>query len=264
MPALSSENFISPVSTQDALIQVIKTAFNNFGGTSTLFVEKVQGTNKVVVFKIDLQSETGIHTTYLQIKITNNLAVSQQLFAGWDNNDSGISGSQESTPITLYKPSPINIRTFYKSDEFAFLVFFQPARYLLLGWLRPQTKHPDFNEAIAPFIFQSNNDWNKPFVNWHSTALSPYGNAAYTSNMGSPYLSQANPSNNKRDLLAGMLLFSNSGRGIAGKTSTDIVSAASAGLNTFESIQGADGSQYTLLYPGNGGLAVKVENPSVT
>lgn len=262
MPALATNNFISPIGTQDSLIQVIKDAFSNFGNMGIPYAEKTQGTNKFVVFKIGLANEASNQYVYLQIKVTNTLAVSQQLFAEWDGNNTGINGGQESVPVTMNKATPIAISTFYKAGEFAFLAFFQPAKYCLLGWLRPQFKHPDFNESLSPFIFQSNNDWSKPFINWNSTALSPYSSTAYTSNMGSIYLSKPHPANNKRDLLAGMLLFSSAAQGIAGKTSEDIVSVAANGLNTFESIQGEDGSQYTLLYPGNGCLAVRIGNPS--
>lgn len=257
MPALQTINLINPTHTQTSLVNAIKNAFSQIS-LGSLQAELTQGTNKILVYSVSLNNTYA----FLQIKVTSSLAVTQQLFADWNSsNNTGISGGQESTSATFTSNAILEVRTFNSPDEFKLVALSQSTKYALLGCLRPETKHPNFDESIAPFIFQFSNGWNTPFVTWHSTGLSPYANAIYTSNMGNANLKQAHPISNKRDILAGMLLFNNAGQGIAGKTSDDIVSVASGGLNKFDSIQDPNGgNEYILLYPGNGSMAIRIDD----
>lgn len=250
----------SPSHDQLSLVELIKDAFES-AGCGNVYTEFTSGKNKLLVYSIPLTSSELYGSAYLQVKITDGLAVTQQLFAEWDSSKKiGISGGRESTSVTFSKTANLQVRTFRKEGEFRLIALSQTDKFALLGYLRPSDKHPAFDETTGQYIFQSNNTWKLPFVAWNSSGATFYQTSDYTSNMGNINLSKAHPVTNKRDLVAGMLLYANSGYGIVGKTSEDIVSVAAAGLNKFDIIQDASANnEYVLLYPGNGCMAIRVD-----
>ena len=264
MPATQTTTTINPTHTQASIVTALKNAFAA-AGYPALYADSTSGTDRILVYQLVFDANKIYGTSYLRLKITTALAVTQQLFTAWNIAAvTGTNGGVESTATTFSANVPIEVRTFAKTTgEFRVIALSQGTPYGLFGYIRPETRHPSFDEDTAPFIFQSNNIWTaNPFLTWQSSGLTPYsgtGNTAFTSSMGTATMSAANPVNNKRDILAGMVLFASTNQGVAAKSSEDLVSVAATGLSRFDSIQVVAGSEeYVLLFPGAGTMGVRI------
>lgn len=261
MPATQTITTVNPTITQASLVTTLKNAFAA-AGYPTPYADSTSGTDRILVYQLVFDAAKVYGTSYLRLKVTTALVVQQQLFTAWNiTTVTGTNAGGESSLVTFANNLAIEIRTFVRTTEFKLIAMSQGSNYALLGYLRPDIKHSSFDEDTAPYIFQSNNVWNAPFATWQCTALTPYtggGNTSFNSNMNNGSLASANPITNKRDVLAGMLLLSGSGQGIAAKTSDDCVSVAANGLSRFDPIQVTAGTEeYILLFPGNGTLAIR-------
>jgi hypothetical protein len=245
-----------PTITQANLTTAIKNALaaTNF---PTLF-DEVSGDPHLVIYEITLNNTATFGKAYLEIEITNDLKVRQRLHTNWDPiANTGANSGPWGPQIQFNNSTEITFRGFEKSDECRLVGIRQSNQIQFLGYLYPANKPAWWSEnsSLYCFIPGSNN-----FVTWHGAAASnsPYGNATYTSSLGRAQMASSNPITSKRDVVTGILLYSNSNQGVCGRTSDELVMVSGSGLGIYDIIQVTPNvEEYTLLVPAAGGLALR-------
>jgi len=244
-----------PTITQANLTTAIKNAMAA-AGFPVLFDEVSNPTRSKVIYEIPLNSNATFGKAYLEIEINYVLNVRQRLHLDWDRvNNAGWGSGPWGPQVEFNFNTEIAFRGFEKSDECRIVGVQQSSTTHFLGYLRPINKPIWWNENnyLYCFIPGSNN-----FITWNGAATSPYGNATYTSNLGRAQMATANPITSKRDVVTGILLYSNSNQGACGRTSDDLVMVSGSGLGFYDIIQVIPGQEeYTVLVPAAGGLALR-------
>lgn len=265
MPATQTIISVSPTHSQVTLVTLIKNAFAA-AGFDAPYADTTVGTDKIIVYRIISDVAKTYGTAYLRIKIASTRAISQTIGTNYNLTTNVLENpSTESTATIFVTNIFIEVRTFAKASEFRFVVLSQGSLIGFYGYLKPQSKHPCFDEEVAPYLFQSANVFtaSNHFVSWVCTAITPYYTApnyttTFFTDMASIYLATANPVTNKRDSLGGMILYPSSNQGIAAKTSDDIIMLAASGLTRFDLIQVTPGiEEYTLIFAAAGSMAIR-------
>ena len=265
MPATQTITTVTQTRTQASLATLIKNAFTA-AGFPVPVVDTTVGTDRVIVYQIVSDATKTYGTAFLRIRITTTLTILQTLSAGFNTaTNVPVSPGGESNSLATVTNLSIEVRTYVKANEFRFVILSQGSSYGFYGYLRPEERHPCFNENVAPYIFQSANVFTAGnyFVSWQCTALSPYVSGGspviiFFTHMTFVSLAIANPVTNQRDSVAGMILYASSGQGVAAKTSNEIIMIAASGLTKFDSIQVTPGvEEYILLFPGAGSMALR-------
>lgn len=265
MVATQTITTVTQTHTQASLVTLIKNGFTA-AGFSVPVVDTTVGTDRVIVYQIVSDAAKTYGTAFLRIRITTTLTILQTLSAGFNTTTNvPVNPGTESSAFTAVTNLSIEVRTYVKANEFRFVILSQGTGYGVFGYLRPEERHPCFDENVAPYIFQSANVFNTNtyFNTWQCTGLSPYMSGgtpvtAFFTHMTFSSLAIANPVTNQRDSIAGMLLYPSSGQGIAAKTSNEIIMIAASGLTRFDSIQVTPGvEEYILLFPGAGSMALR-------
>lgn len=261
MPFTRTDTTQAPTITQQILYDFIKARFAALGNY-TLFDEFVATTDRNVVYEYVLDNTKIFGKVYLRIRVTAALAVTEFLYTSWNTaTDTGTAASTETTTVTFASNIAVDAVNLVKGLEGKFCVLSQGTTIAFLGIWRPDNKPSAWNEDSFPFAFIQKNDWATPWNIWFGCASSPYGTTTalntYTTLLNDARMGTQNPINNKRDILAGIVLFSPT-QGVAGRSSDEMVIVASSGLARFDPVQVTAGvEEYLLLNPGNGGLAVR-------
>lgn len=256
--ATRTDSFIAPTITQQLLYDAVKQAMTNSGFAAT-FDEYISGTDRIVVYSIVLDSTKTYGTTYLRIRITTGLVIHQSLYSTWAiASHTGINASTESSSAAFSATAQLNFVALNGGLEYKIAFIYQSSLAYILGFVSP---------AIRPSWWDLNT-WNycfhaidNTFSVFRSTAVTPYSanNANYDSSLNLSRMGTANQQTNRRDILPGVLFYSQSNQGIAGRTSDDWVMIAANGATRFDTLQlPGDTKQYLLLNPASGGLGVRV------
>lgn len=249
------DTFITPTITQQILYDGIKAAFANTGFTA-LFDEFVTGTDRIAVYAIVLDNTKTYGTTYLRVRVTTTFIVGQQLFSTWNAaTDTGTNSSAEITYAALVANVQVNFTALNGATEFKLVMLTQGATAIALGFISPFNRPSwwDLNAWNYCYLATTNT-----FAVFRSTALNPYTNAENDTSLNVVRMGTANAQSNRRDLLPGIIFYSQSNQGISGRTSDDLVMVAASGTTRYDTIQiPGDTKQYLLLNPSSGGLAVR-------
>lgn len=254
--ASRTDSFIAATITQQTLYDGIKQAFLN-AGYNPAFDDYVGGTDKILVYAIAYDTTKTYGTTYLRIRITTGLVVNQQLYSTWVvSSHTGTNPSSEIAYAALANTNQVNFIALNAGIEFKLIVIWTSAITYVTGFIAP------FNKPVWWDV----NAWNYCFMptdntysTFYSTALNPYNSQTYYNSLNNTYMGSANLQTNRRDLLPGIIFYSNSNRGIAARSSDDLVMTAASGTTRFDTFQVPnDTKQYLLLNPASGGLAVRV------
>lgn len=251
------DSFTPPVVTQLSLYEGIKTAFANAGFTNP-FDDYTSGTERYLIYAIVLDSSKTYGTTYLRIRLLNNLAITQSIFSTWTvSNHTGTNPSTEVGYTTLANNIQVNFVSLNGGNEYKLIMLMQGTVIIPLGFISPANKPLwwDLNAWNYCFFPISSN-----FDTWRSTALNPYGNADHNNSLNVPRMGSANPQTNRRDLLPGIIAYTATNQGISGRTSDDLVTVAASGTTRYDLLQiPEDTREYLILHPASGGLAVRVK-----
>lgn len=265
MPATQTITTVTQVHTQVSLVTLIKNGFTA-AGFSAPIVDTTVGTDRIIVYQVVNDAAKTYGTAFLRIRITSALGISQTLSTGYNTTTNvPVNPGTESFVTTILSNITIEVRTYVKANEFRFVILSQGTNYAVFGYLRPEEKHPCFDENVAPYIFQSASAFTTGsyFNNWQCTGLSPYiFNSSpvilFNTHMTFANLAIANPVTNQRDSIAGMILYAGSGQGVAAKTSNEIIMVSAQGLSRFDLIQVTPGiEEYVLLFPGASSMALR-------
>jgi len=251
---VTNSNLLPPIN-KTGLTVAIKNALAA-AGFPVLFDEVNSTTTDRVIYEIPFNNTANFGKAYLEIEIDYTLRVRQRLHLDWDRvNNTGWGSGSWGPQVQFNFNNEITFRGFEKSDECRLVGIRQSNTVQFLGYLRPTNKPVWWNENnfLYCFIPGSNN-----FITWNGAATSPYGNATYTSNLGRAQMATANPITSKRDVVTGILLYSNSNQGACGRTSDDLVMVSGSGLGFYDVIEVTPGEEeYTIIHPAAGGLALR-------
>lgn len=242
--------------TQATLFDAIKAAFINAGFPSPVS-DFTGGTDRIATYAVILDNTKAFGTTFLRIRVTNTFIVAVQLFATWNSaTNTGTGNSTEVTNTALVTTTGVNFIALNAGDEFKLIGVQQESIFYTLGFLSPANR-PDwwnlesFNYCFIPV--------NNAFAVWRSTLQNPYANTEFDSNLNNTRMGTANAITNRRDILQGVVMLTQSNTGVSGRTSDDLVSVAASGATRFDTLQIPDSTnQYLLLNPIAGGLAIRI------
>ncbi len=251
---VTNSNLLPPINKTNLTV-AIKNALAA-AGFPVLFDEVSTNTTDRVIYEIALNNAANFGKAYLEIEINYILQVRQRLHTDWDRvNNTGWGSGPWGPQVQFNFNTEITFRGFEKSDECRLVGIRQSSTTQFLGYLRPINKPIWWNENnyLYGFIPGANN-----LIAWNGAGNSPYGNATYTSSLGRAQMATANPITSKRDVVTGILLYSNSNQGACGRTSDDLVMVSGSGLGFYDIIQVIPGQEeYTVLVPAAGGLALR-------
>lgn len=251
------DSFVAPTITQQTLYDGIKQAFSNAGYAATPFDEYTSGTDRIVVYAIALDAAKTYGITYLRIRLTTGFIIGQQLYSTWAiATHTGTNSSTELTYTALTTSTQANFTALNGGAEFKLVMLSQGTITIALGFVSPANRPAwwDLNAWNYCYVPTTNT-----FAVFRSTALNPYSNAENDSSLNVARMAIANIQTNRRDLLPGVIFYSQSNQGISGRTSDDLVMLAGSGSTRYDSIQiPSDTKQYLLLNPASGGLAVRI------
>lgn len=250
-----TDSFVSPTLTQQSVYDGIKTAFANAGYPAP-FDEFTSGTDRVVVYAVVLDATKTYGTSYLRIRLTTGFVIGQQLFSTWAiATHTGTNGNTEITYTAFTTNIAVNFVSLNGGAEYKLVLAYQGTIYVQLGFVSPENRPSwwDLNAWNYCYLPTTNT-----FSVYRSTALNPFANTENDTNLGVSRMSIANVITNRRDILPGVVLFTQANQGIVGRTSDDFVMVAASGMTRFDIVQiPGDTRQYLLLNSGNGALALR-------
>lgn len=245
-----------PTITQANLTTAIKNAMAaaNF---PTIF-DEVNATNNQLIYEVTLNGAATFGKLYLEIEITPARLVRQRIHTNWDPiANTGVNSGAYGPSITFNDGTEITFRGFEKANESRIIGVRQSNTIQFLGYIYPENIPTWWNENSSLYAFiPAANTFNT--LNGAAAGNSPYGNGVYTSSLGRTQMASSNPVTSKRDVVTGILLYSNANQGAAGRTSDDLVMVAGSGLGTYDLIQVTpEVEEYTILSASAGGLALR-------
>lgn len=254
--ATRTDSFVAPTWTQATLFDGIKAAFSN-AGYATTFDDYTSGTDRIVVYAIALDATKTYGTTYLRIRLTNTFTIGQQLYSTWNTaTKTGLNPSAEITYTAPIATTQVSFTALNGAAEFKLVMLSQGTNAIALGFVSPANRPAwwDLNAWNYCFVAIANT-----FTTFRSTNLNPYNNTESDSSLNQTRMGIANSQTNRRDLLPGVIFYSQTNQGISGRSSDDLVMLAGTGTTRYDTIQiPNDTKQYLLLNPASGGLAVRI------
>lgn len=251
------DSFIAPNITQQSFYDGLKQAFTNAGYPAP-FDDYTSGTERIIVYAVVIDATKLAGTAYLRIRITTALVLGIQIYSGWSTSTrTGSNGSTEIVYTALVNNIQINLIALNANPEYKFVLVQQSAFCLPLGYFSPVNKPSWWDLNSFPYAFLPD---GISFNVVRTPTLNPYGNSEHDIGLSNATrLGTANRISNRRDILQGLILLSQSNAGLSGRTSDDMVLFSGSGTTRFDILQ-VPGStnQYLVLNPSNGGLALRV------
>lgn len=255
MPATRTTTTLSAPISQSNLCTALQSVFST-AGLGNPIDDFTSGTDRILIFAKTTGTGT-FGTIYLRLRITSGLRVFQQLFTTWNSStNSGTRPISEHEYDTLSSDIDIKFDIFNREPEYWLILVSQSSKFLPLGMVAPSIKRSNFsfNSFAWGFIFTSKNMTN--------VRGSPgyYSSDNYELSLaGSGRLSNADPIDNERDVITGIMLLSQSNQGIAGKFSDDLAVIAAAGTSRYDNVLiSGTSEQYLIIAPGPGGIGVRI------
>lgn len=254
--AIRTDSFVAPAITQQSLFDGIKAAFVN-AGFATTFDDYTAGTDKVVVYQIVLDGTKTNGTSYLRIRVTTAFVIGQQILSTWNTSTkAGTNGSTEITYAALVANAQVNFVALRATPELALVMLTQGTSAIALGFLSPVNRPSWWDLSAWNYCFIPTGN---TFATFRSPALNPFANTEQDTSLNVVRMAIANSQTNRRDLLPGIILYSQTNQGISGRTSDDLVMIAASGSTRYDTLQiPGDTKQYLILNPASGGLAVRI------
>ncbi|WNN89705.1 hypothetical protein [Gloeocapsopsis dulcis] len=250
------DSFVAPTITQQSLYDGIKQAFTNAGYPAPTS-EFLSGTDRVVVYAVILDNTRIYGTTFIRIRVTTGLVVAQQIFATWNaGTNSGTGNSSELIYTAFASNVQINFVALNAASEFRLVMLFQGSIYFPLGFIAPQSRPAWWNLDAWNYCFLP---VSSTFALLRGSTINPYSNTEHDTSLNIGRMVIANTITNRRDILQGVITYTQSNQGISGRSSDDLIMVAASGTTRFDIVQ-VPGStnQYLILNPATGGLAVRV------
>jgi hypothetical protein len=241
--------------TQATLFDAVKLALAN-AGYSAPVSDFTSGTDRIAVYSIVLDGAKTYGTSFLRVRVSNAFVVGTQLLATWNPaTNTGTGGGTEIVNTALVTTTTVNFVALNGGSEYKLVLVYQNAIYFPVGFLSPANKPVwwdlnSFNYCFIPAAIT--------FALLRGTTLSPYANSELDSTLNNARMGIANTITNRRDVLPGVVLFTQANQGIAGRTSDDLIMLAASGTTRLDTIQiPSDTKQYLVINPAVGGLCIR-------
>ncbi|MBE9191442.1 hypothetical protein IQ230_14010 [Gloeocapsopsis crepidinum LEGE 06123] len=250
------DSFVAPTITQTTLINGIRQAFVN-AGYPTPFDDFTSGTDRILVYQIVLDAARTSGTAFLRIRLTSTLVIGQQVLSSWNTSTkAGTNGSTEVTFTAVATGSQVNFVSLNATPELALIMLTQGTLAIPLGFFAPINRPSWWNLDAWNYCFVPTGN---TFAAFRSTTNNPYANITYDTSLNVNRMGTANSQTNRRDILPGVILYTQSNQGIAGRSSDDLIMVAASGSTRFDTLQiPGDTKEYLILDPSVGGLAVRI------
>ncbi|BDA73058.1 hypothetical protein CAL7716_072240 [Calothrix sp. PCC 7716] len=241
--------------TQTSLVNALITAFTN-AGYSAAFDNYTSGTDRVLIYRFDADASKTFGSNFLRIRVTTALVINVTIGTAFNTSTKALSnGSTEIVFTALSTTVNINFTALNAGSEARLVLLTQGATFIPLGMIIPANRPSWWNL----------DSWNYGFIFIasamsviRSSSISPYSNSDYEI-FSSTRLSAINTQTNRRDVLTGLILLTQSNAGVAGKTSDDLGIAAATGSARFDTLSFPDNTQqFLLVNTGTSGFAVRV------
>jgi len=252
---VDQKNLVVPI-TQNLLVNEIKLA----AAATDLgipFDEYVSGTDNYLVFEVVQDANTAFGKVYHHWQIRADLQIHCRLCSSWGiANKNGADDSGSFSHSVLNGTDPIAVLTVSGGSEYQFIIFSQGINLVVLGGIYPARK-PDW-WSLSSWNYYFTPDYND-YRRFRSTRKNPYSNIYHDVSLKNSRMGNANIHTGRRDVVQGVLFFSQSNQGISGKSSDDLVSCAAAGSSLGDVIEvPVTGERYLILDKNAGGLGVRI------
>jgi hypothetical protein len=254
--ATRTDTTVAATVTQTSLVNALLTAFTN-AGYSFPVDNYTSGTDRILVYKVDVDATKTFGSNFLRIRITSSLQILQQIMSGWNTSTkAATNASTEVSMGTFLTTSSIQLVALSAGLEGKFVACTQGTLFMFLGLLIPSERPSwwDLNSWSWGFIFISTT-----LLALRSSARFPYSSSEYEF-LSSPRMSNFNPQTNRRDVISGNVLLTSGNAGIAGKTSGDIGLACGVGSARYDTLSfPPDTRQFLLINNTASGLAMRIQ-----
>lgn len=242
--------------TQTTVVNRLLTAFVS-AGYATTYDDYTTGTDRVLVYEFIYDNSKTFGKVYYKLRVTSSLNFLFQVCSAWNKTTKvATNASAEASFLTLGTTTTITFDALNGGLEYKFVIITQSTTSVVLGILCPDNKPTWWDVNAFPYGFAFNTNALNGLT---GCALNPYSNTNYSGFFGNNGLSAVNLQTNRRDILTGIILLSNSGRGVAAKTSDDLALAAANGSAKFDRLSFPGSSQeYLIINNVAGGLALRV------
>ena len=253
--ATRTDSFLGAPVTQDSLYNAIKIAFANAGFGSPVD-EYTDFSHKHAIYKYVYDSTKTYGQVYIRVRVRDDLYVFQSILATWNINTNTGTGECAEHYISQFNTTgPTNFVSLNALPEYGMVVMTQQSNFFYLGIIIPENRPIWWDLDFWPFAFQF---VGGNFEVFRSCVLNPYNNQENSTNLTHGYMAHANQVTNRRDLVPGVIFYNQSARGVAGKTSDDLVMVAASGASRFDIVQvPGDSKEYLLLNMSAGALGVR-------
>ncbi|MEQ9355115.1 hypothetical protein [Coleofasciculus chthonoplastes] len=241
--------------TQDLLVDEIKLAAAKTS-LGIPFDEYTSGTDKYLVFEVVQDANAAFGKIYHHWQIRFDLRIYSRLYSDWvAANKTGLDDSGSFYHDTLNNTDPVTLLTVNGGSEYQFIIFSQGSILVVLGGVYP-AKKPDWWD-LSSWNYYFTPDYND-YRRFRSTAKNPFSNQYHDVSLKNSRMETANIHTGRRDILQGILFFTQSNQGISGKSSDDLVSCSAAGSSLGDVIEVVTGERYLVLDKSAGGLGVRI------
>ncbi len=253
--ATRTDSTLTATITQTSLVNALITAFTN-AGYSTAFDNYTSGTDRILVYRFDVDSSKTFGSNFLRIRVTTALVINVAIGTAFNTSTKALTNASTEVIFTALSATVnINFTSLNAGNEARLVLITQGTAFIPLGVIIP---------ANRP-IWWNLDSWNYGFIFTssamsviRSSSISPYSNSDYDI-FSSNRLSAINIQTNRRDVLTGLILLTQSNAGVAGKTSDDLGIAAATGSARFDTLSFPDNTQqFLLVNTGTSGFSVRV------
>jgi hypothetical protein len=254
MVAVKQEGNISPLITQESLFEALKVMFLA-AGYATVYAEFDDGDYKHLVYEIVNDSTKTFGTVYLHIQVDYYLEITQRLHTSFNSANNEGSNMGEYNPRSFSESDVIRWISLDNGSEFKLVMLYQGSSWTCLGFIRPQSMPPYWNENEFPYSLVSS--LNQPLEVFHLPEVNPYdddeSSSEYEERIKSTIYTNVtprlrNPFTNDVDIIAGFPFIPETGRGMFGMSSPVIGFATDSTLAIGDSVV-TDDATYCVIAP---------------
>lgn len=256
MAAIRTDSTLGTNFTQATLFAAIKAAMTS-AGFSTSVDDYTSGTDRIAVYTFVTDASKTYGTIYYRIRLLSNFTVLTGLYTTWNTiTHTGNSASNEISFTGFVATNSVNFTTLNGGTEYKFVFVTQGSTFVPLGIIAPVNRPNWWNL----------NNWHYAFM-WQTSTLNafagsttnPYSNNLYTLLLNSSLMLNSNQQTGNTDILTELILLSNSGRGIAGKSSDDLGLGCLSASSRYNTIPTDNINQnFLVINPVAAGLVVKI------
>jgi hypothetical protein len=254
--ATRTDSVLSASFTQLNLYDALKQALAD-AGYPTPLSEFTSGTDRVVVYQVGFNPDRAVGTAFIRYRVTTTFIIAHQIYSGWNTGtNTGTNGSTEIAFSAIANTNAVSFIALSASPEYRLVLITSGTFYAVLGFISPQEKPNWWDVNAHAYIYIPT---ATTFALLRTNVLNPYSNNENDTTLNNARMANINLISNRRDILPGVIVLTQSNQGISGKTSDDFVMGCFSGSARFDVVQiPGDTKEYLVINPASGGLALRI------